>query len=285
MSTANSPATSEGENVSEIQTLTNRALALNQATDWWNSAMIVALVLAAISAVAVVWTTTMALKRARQAGDVQAELIQAKDSQLLIDLRGKDVKIADAKRATSELAGQVETGKQRTALAQEDAAKAQLALKQYVDEVAKRQRPRTLPADVLRNALSGKPPAKAEILYSPEGGEPYQFALELFFGLWALKWEVAQPRPIPPDLIIGRYRTMPKELLATLPATMRVGGQPTGVTLVLKNGSIAYADMVEGKSISGALFKALADTLGSVSGGQDDSLPDDMVRIVVGAKP
>jgi len=154
-----------------------------------------------------------------------------------------------------------------------------------LDEVAKRQRPSTLPPEVLKKALSDKPPAKAEILYSPEGGEPYQFSLELFFGLWALKWEVAQPKPIPPDLAIGRYRTMPKELLAALPATMRVGGQPTGVTLVVKNGVISYTDLVEGKSVRGALSKALADTLGSIAGGQDESLPEDMIRIVVGAKP
>jgi hypothetical protein len=50
MSTTNSPVTSEGENVPEIQALTERVRLLNQATDWWNAAMILALVLAAISA-------------------------------------------------------------------------------------------------------------------------------------------------------------------------------------------------------------------------------------------
>ena len=102
MNTTSSPATSEGENVSEIQALTERVRVLNQATDWWNAVMVLALVLAAISAVAVVATTMMALKRAKQVGDAQSELIQAKDKQLALDLGDKDVKIAQAGRDASE---------------------------------------------------------------------------------------------------------------------------------------------------------------------------------------
>lgn len=102
MTSANNPTSSEGENVSEIQVLTHRVLTLNQATDWWNGAMIVALIVAALAAIAVVGTTIMALKRARQAGDAQSELIQIKDRQLASDLRDKDVKIAQAGKDAAE---------------------------------------------------------------------------------------------------------------------------------------------------------------------------------------
>ncbi|HYK58145.1 MAG TPA: hypothetical protein VEV85_01835 [Bryobacteraceae bacterium] len=86
----------EGENVPEIQSLTLRVNALNQSVDWWNTAMVWALVFAALAAVAVVVTTRVALMRAKELGDVQAELIQAKDRQLTLDLKDKDSKIAQA---------------------------------------------------------------------------------------------------------------------------------------------------------------------------------------------
>ena len=84
----------EGENVPEIQSLTLRVNALNQSVDWWNTAMVWALVFAALAAVAVVVTTRAPLMRAKELGDVQAELIQAKDRQLTLDLKDKDSKIA-----------------------------------------------------------------------------------------------------------------------------------------------------------------------------------------------
>jgi len=84
----------EGENVPEIQSLTLRVNALNQSVDWWNTAMVWALVFAALAAVAVVVTTRAPLMRAKELGDVQAELIQAKERQLTLDLKDKDSKIA-----------------------------------------------------------------------------------------------------------------------------------------------------------------------------------------------
>jgi hypothetical protein len=86
---------SEVENVSEIQALTARANALNGSVEWWNSAMIWALVFAALAAIAVVLTTRVALVRAKQLGDAQGALIRAKDAQLAVDLRTKDEKISD----------------------------------------------------------------------------------------------------------------------------------------------------------------------------------------------
>jgi hypothetical protein len=103
MSRTNSAATSEGEKVPEIQVLTKRVLDLNQTTDWWNAAMIWALIFAALSAIAVVGTTMMALRRAKQAGDAQSELIQTKDAKLALDLRDRDVKIAQADLARAKI--------------------------------------------------------------------------------------------------------------------------------------------------------------------------------------
>lgn len=82
--------------MSEIQSLTERAESLSQSVDWWNTALIWALVFGAIAAIALVVTTRIGITRAKQLSDVQAELIGAKDRQLAIDLRDKDKKIAEA---------------------------------------------------------------------------------------------------------------------------------------------------------------------------------------------
>ena len=56
-------ATRSEAEVSEIQSLIARAGELSRGADWWNAAMLWALVFTAIAAIAVVLTTRMALRR------------------------------------------------------------------------------------------------------------------------------------------------------------------------------------------------------------------------------
>jgi hypothetical protein len=77
------PPKPEGEKMPEIQALTVRAQALSQSVDWWNAAMIWALVFTALAAIAVLVTTRIALKQAKQLAEVQDQIIQAKDIQVL----------------------------------------------------------------------------------------------------------------------------------------------------------------------------------------------------------
>lgn len=102
--TINKASMSEGEKVSDVQSLTLRAQDLTRSVDAWNTAMIWVLVLAAIAAIAVVVVTRIVLTRAKQLADVQEELIRAKDKQLALDLKDKDLKISEAgeKAATAE---------------------------------------------------------------------------------------------------------------------------------------------------------------------------------------
>jgi hypothetical protein len=89
------PTASNGEKVEEIQALSQRVADFDRATDFWNTAMIVALILAALAAVAVVGTTVMALRRTKQTGEAQSELSLAKERQLQLALKEKDDKIAE----------------------------------------------------------------------------------------------------------------------------------------------------------------------------------------------
>lgn len=96
------PTISEGDKVSDIQSLTDQVRDLNQAVDCWNTATVVALIFAALAALAIVLTTRMGLKRAKQLAAAQGELLQAKDRQLVSDLKEKDTKIADAMKSAAE---------------------------------------------------------------------------------------------------------------------------------------------------------------------------------------
>lgn len=70
---------SDGEPMSEIQALTLRAERLSQGVDWWDNAMIWALVFAAIAAVAVVVTTRLALVRAKELSDTERKIGNIKE--------------------------------------------------------------------------------------------------------------------------------------------------------------------------------------------------------------
>jgi len=107
---------SNGEPTQEIQALTLRIQHLDQKVDWWNTAMIWALIFAALAAVAVVVTTRMALVRAKQLTDSQADLDRAKDRQSSADSHDKDLKIAGLKKESAALLKQLVSQGSRPAL-------------------------------------------------------------------------------------------------------------------------------------------------------------------------
>ena len=79
----------EGENVSEIQSLAIRDL--SQSVDLWNQLMLWGLALAAITAIFVVLATRIVVNRTGQLSETQELLSAAKDRQLQSDLKGKDI--------------------------------------------------------------------------------------------------------------------------------------------------------------------------------------------------
>ncbi len=86
----------------ELVQVVTQADRLQASVDNWNTAMIWALVFAALAAVAVVVTTRMAIQRSKQLADVQGSLLRLKDEQLSNDLKEKDLAIATANQAAVE---------------------------------------------------------------------------------------------------------------------------------------------------------------------------------------
>jgi hypothetical protein len=85
---------SRGEKVDEIQSLSAQVEFLNGKVDWWNSAIVVMMVVAALAATGLLVTQFIAFKKARQLATAQAGLSSAKDTKLSGELKDKDRQIA-----------------------------------------------------------------------------------------------------------------------------------------------------------------------------------------------
>lgn len=135
---------SESENVAEVQSLASRAQDLNRSTDFWNTLMIWALVAAALAAIAVGVTTYFALRRAKQLADVEGRLVEAKDAQREIELKDRDVKIAETGAKAVAAEAKAEQFRLNIAEANQQAEEAQQRAAEARLELAKLKTPRTL---------------------------------------------------------------------------------------------------------------------------------------------
>lgn len=89
--------------MAEIQSLAARVQNLQISFDFWNNWYVRFVAFTVLVACIVFIFQYMAVKRGKQLAQAQDELSQAKDRQLESDLKGKDVKIAEAKLETEIL--------------------------------------------------------------------------------------------------------------------------------------------------------------------------------------
>lgn len=171
----------------------------------------------------------------------------------------------------------LEEQREKTEQQREKVARTELRL----EEVRKAQAPRRISGAAFVETLKGKQPAsKVTVLYLPNDGEAYNFAWDVWRHLFRAGWNPSQPAPIPSDIVTDMGQ--PKgEVVPDLPATMRAGGQPTGVSIVgHKIDPMALNDPMN------VLTDAfLAAGMSQVSGGPDRGMEEGELRIVIGAKP
>ncbi len=189
-------ATKSEAEVSEIQSLIARAGELSRGADRWNAAMLWALVFTAIAAIAVVLTTRMALRRAKQLSGVQDRIIELKDSQLLLDLKEKDQKIAEAGATASAAETKAEgfrldiaRANENTARLEREAASAKLETEKLKQVVAWRIIQPEAAAE-LEKILSGKP-GSVNLRYTDGDPESLFLAIQISQILGKAKWQIA----------------------------------------------------------------------------------------------
>lgn len=93
------------------------------------------------------------------------------------------------------------------------------------------QRGISFPHQKFLDSLKAKPTGSVVIMYQPDDVEASVFASYLSGHLFSSGWKVNSPVPIPPDLVTPNLRGS-AAFLRTLPAVIRVGGQPTGISIV-----------------------------------------------------
>ncbi|TWB20018.1 hypothetical protein FBZ99_101809 [Rhizobium sp. ERR 1071] len=181
-------------------------------------------------------------------------------------------------------ANEAETARARESAAQsnERAAEAELKLEQLRKQVG----PRHLDRVKFSEALNGQPSAPVEVLYITDDQEAFELSQEIRQSLEAVGWQILKHAPIPKDL----------PLASSLPsAAMAVGGQPTGVTIVVHDATSVELDAASDRMLGKNWVKtpwtvlsgAISDGLGQVSGhvGGSEAPPAGTIRIVIAAKP
>jgi hypothetical protein len=173
-------------------------------------------------------------------------------------------------------AREVQQERQKTAEAQKEAAQAQLALKQYVDVVAKSVNPRHIDPKRFLELLNGKPKGTAEIWYEPNDEQAREFASDLhrWLGPGGAGWSVLELKPFPKKA--GRDgHLIPFEIIKRSAAS-------TGLVLVCKKLSLNL------DSTQHVLTNAINLSVGGwgIAGFEwsyeNPTLPDDHFVIVVG---
>ncbi len=107
-----------------IQSLTSQIDRLSHSVNWWNSAIIVMMVVAALAATGLVVTQYVAVRKAQQLSTAQSQLDTAKDSQLKINLKDKELRIADAAKAAGEANAAAASANKEAGIARERASEA-----------------------------------------------------------------------------------------------------------------------------------------------------------------
>jgi len=100
--TAPTANNSEGDNMLSIQTLTSQVEQLERTSGWWNNVTLWLVAGTAIVAALYFITSLISSSKSNALKNAQANLIRAKDEQLVRDLKDKDEHIAEADKKAAE---------------------------------------------------------------------------------------------------------------------------------------------------------------------------------------
>jgi hypothetical protein len=148
-----------------------------------------------------------------------------------------------------------------------------------LEELRRQVAPRSLKRDVLIKILEGQPKAPTEIMYLRDDAESFELAQQIALAMEAAGWQITSRLPIPPT-------SDPQAITA-----MAVGGQPSGVTVVVggitQEEEDASLNAMQGKEWIKTpwtvLTHALGESLGKISGraGGQNAPPEGSLRVVV----
>ena len=163
---------------------------------------------------------------------------------------------------------------ERAGVATKRAAQAELRLEQLRKDTG----PRAIAWGAFATAIKGQPAGNAEILYLRDVPDALSLADTIRALLISADRKVALARPNPDT---------PATSSSPTPLAMTVGGQPSGITVVASR--IPVDETAPLTKEYGALMEALSLGLdvgiAEVYGGRDPTMPEGLLRIVVGPRP
>jgi uncharacterized iron-regulated membrane protein len=137
--------------MSELESLTTRATELSSRVDFWNNAVIVALVVTALAAVAIVVSQRLAFVRAKQLSDAQDHITRVKESEAKVGqdrirnelaasvakAKEADARIAEAQRGSAEANERATKAQESLSLAEQHSAEASAKAEGFRLDIAK----------------------------------------------------------------------------------------------------------------------------------------------------
>lgn len=155
------------------------------------------------------------------------------------------------------------------AQAQEESAEAQLALRKYIDNVARHQGRRSLDRHAFLEELKDKPTGRVDIRYKENDSEAYWFAFQVWKLLDDAGWGVSNPLPFSEDIALPGSRT------------------DSGITIVAKDASGTMGlPSTSLNALSRALGFGMGGGMGTGLAGKDDpNLSKDSFILFIGQKP
>jgi hypothetical protein len=232
---------------------------LESTVGWWNWAVIWMMVVAAIAATGLVVAQYRAIQKASDLSRAQTALSDAKDELVKEKQAETDLKIAEANRKQAE---------------------AELAL----ERLRQKESPQWINQKGFLEALKDKPmPALVFVVFA-ENGESEMFAFQVMGYLSEAGWPVAGPAPL----------TRNKNAPAYMTAAESLGGSTSGLSVVgrgplqaPRNKDGVLSSFFRDDTPEDALWRAFQKALNRpyiIHAGADPSLPDNTIRIIVGAK-
>ena len=214
---------------------------------------------------------------AHKAGDASSRLQQISDDKVSKAENRASSSMALAANASGRASmAQREIAKAnlRAAQLEKEAAQAKLALEQLRARIG----PRRINEELFLKELEGKPPFPVEVMFPKDDGETFQLAVQLVSLLQKAGWTNSDLKPVTPGF--PRY--------ANVPSQMALGGQPTGITVVM----CAKADEEKQAAtpvdeLSVALRRALLeDVSGAILAPELPHTPSPgVLRVVIAPKP
>jgi len=181
-----------------------------------------------------------------------------------------NARIEEARRGAEEARKDAATANARAqelALRIEEESRKRAEAETQLERLRQRVFPRGLKS---MGPLMEGPKGRAEVLYQSDLPEAYNFARNVYLCLLAAGWEVSRPAPIPAD------KSQPH-----LPSALAAGASDSDVTIR------AFRLESEPETTNNPysmLWRFFRESDLRVHGRQDDSLPLDLFRIVIGPR-